>query len=108
MDEHDFGAFLRARRDVLSPHDAGLPVSGDRRVHRLRREEVARLAGVSTDYYTRLEQGRERRPSDQAMDAIARALQLDEAAAAHSGSCSRDGSAPGSVDQPVRMPADGS
>jgi transcriptional regulator with XRE-family HTH domain len=71
------GEFLRARRAKLEPADVGLPSSGTRRVAGLRREEVAVLAGVSADYYTRLEQGRERSPSGQVVDAIARALQLD-------------------------------
>lgn len=65
------------------PGQAGLPEGGDRRVRGLRREEVALLAGVSADYLTRLEQGRERSPSVQVLDAIARALQLDVHAATH-------------------------
>ncbi|CAL9333209.1 helix-turn-helix domain-containing protein [Streptomyces sp. enrichment culture] len=77
------GGFLRARRARLRPDDLGIPFSGRRRVPGLRREEVAALAGVSTDYYTRLEQGRERHPSPQTLDAVARALRLDDAAVAH-------------------------
>ncbi|MEU3340610.1 helix-turn-helix transcriptional regulator [Streptomyces sp. NPDC006668] len=77
------GGFLRARRARLRPEDVGIPFSGRRRVPGLRREEVATLAGVSTDYYTRLEQGRERHPSQQILEAVARALQLDEEAVAH-------------------------
>jgi transcriptional regulator with XRE-family HTH domain len=80
---NELGEFLRARRDLVTPADAGLPDDGERRVPGLRREEVALLAGVSADYYTRLEQGRERHPSEQVLDAIARALWLDEHAAAH-------------------------
>ncbi|MBU7597960.1 helix-turn-helix transcriptional regulator [Streptomyces sp. P38-E01] len=76
-------AFLRARRARLRPEDVGLPVSGRRRVPGLRREEVAILAGVSTDYYMRLEQGRERHPSEQVLQALAGALHLDEEAADH-------------------------
>ena len=76
------GLFLRARRAALSPGDAGLPASGRRRVPGLRREEVARLAGVSTDYYVRLEQGRQPRPSRQVLDAVAKALRLDRNAVA--------------------------
>lgn len=72
----ELGQFLRARRSEVSPAVAGLPDVGARQVVGLRREEVAELAGVSTDYYTRLEQGRERRPSAQVLTAIARALQL--------------------------------
>lgn len=81
--ENDLGDFLRARRDAVTPAAAGLPDDGHRRVPGLRRDEVALLAGVSTDYYTRLEQGRERRPSEQALRAIAQALRLNEAAAEH-------------------------
>ncbi|MFG2224988.1 helix-turn-helix domain-containing protein [Streptomyces sp. NPDC048644] len=81
--ENALGDFLRARRDLLSPEDVGLRSYTVRRVKGLRREEVALLAGVSTDYYTRLEQGRERHPSHQVLDAVARALRLDAAAAQH-------------------------
>ncbi|WP_405594269.1 helix-turn-helix transcriptional regulator [Streptomyces sp. NBC_01092] len=81
--ENALGDFLRARRSQLRPEDTGLPASGRRRVPGLRREEVATLAGVSTDYYTRLEQGRERRPSQQILEAVARALHLDDEAVAH-------------------------
>ncbi|MGW7576494.1 helix-turn-helix transcriptional regulator [Streptomyces sp. NPDC054765] len=83
MNTNDLGEFLRACRDVVSPDAVGLVSHTVRRVKGLRREEVALLAGVSTDYYMRLEQGRERRPSEQVLDALARALRLDEAAAAH-------------------------
>ncbi|WP_285029546.1 helix-turn-helix transcriptional regulator [Mycolicibacterium sp. lyk4-40-TYG-92] len=74
---NELGAFLRARRASLSPRQAGVPADLPRRVSGLRRQEVAELAGVSTDYYTRLEQGREQHPSDQVLQAISRALQLD-------------------------------
>ncbi|MEU9124574.1 helix-turn-helix transcriptional regulator [Streptomyces sp. NPDC048506] len=77
------GEYLRARRALLTPEQAGLPVSGRRRVAGLRREEVAILAGVSTDYYVRLEQGRERHPSAQVVEALAGALGLDGDAVAH-------------------------
>ncbi|WP_371778538.1 helix-turn-helix domain-containing protein [Streptosporangium subroseum] len=70
------GEFLRARRQVTAPEQAGLPRSGRCRTPGLRREEVARLAGVSTDYYIRLEQGRERHPSDRVLDALVRTLDL--------------------------------
>ncbi|WP_371780992.1 helix-turn-helix transcriptional regulator [Streptosporangium subroseum] len=70
------GEFLRARREVTTPEQVGLLDVGVRRTPGLRREEVAMLAGVSTDYYVRLEQGRERRPSDQVLTALARVLCL--------------------------------
>ena len=76
-DDNALGEFLRARRNEVSPAAAGLPVTGDRRVPGLRREEVALLAGLSTDYYTRLEQGRELHPSEQVVTAVSRALLLD-------------------------------
>ncbi|WP_431905783.1 helix-turn-helix transcriptional regulator [Amycolatopsis thermoflava] len=72
------GDFLRARRELVTPEQARIPVHGVRRVPGLRREEVAMLAGISADYYLRLEQGRDRRPSVQVLESIARALQLDE------------------------------
>ncbi len=76
--------FLRRARAAGDPHRPGLPSDGRiRRVAGLRREEVAFLAGVSTDYYTRLEQGRRIVPSGQVLDALARALDLDEAGRAH-------------------------
>jgi transcriptional regulator with XRE-family HTH domain len=70
--------FLRTRRDLLKPADVGLPEGDRRRVVGLRREEVAMLAGISAEYYLRLEQGRERQPSDQVLESLARALQLDD------------------------------
>lgn len=77
-------AFLSTRRDRLTPDQAGLPAyGGNRRVPGLRREEVALLAGVSVDYYTRLERGDLSGASDSVLDALARALQLDEAETAH-------------------------
>ncbi|MFI5606753.1 helix-turn-helix transcriptional regulator [Amycolatopsis sp. NPDC051903] len=72
------GDYLRTRRQRLTPAEAGLPGHGHRRVPGLRREEVAFLAGVSADYYVRLEQGRDRHPSEQVLLGIARALRLDE------------------------------
>lgn len=77
------GDFLRARREALKPQDVGLPEYGRRRVPGLRREEVALLAGVSSDYYIRLEQGRENSPSPQVLEAVAQALKLDAEAADH-------------------------
>lgn len=77
------GDFLRAQRARVSPTDVGLPSVEGRRVSGLRREEVAVLAGVSVDYYTRLEQGRERTPSAQVVDAICGALRLSPDARQH-------------------------
>lgn len=74
----EISGFLRSRRAGITPEEAGLPSDGRiRRVPGLRRDEVARLAGVSTEYYTRLEQGRAANPSPEVIDAIARALRLD-------------------------------
>lgn len=82
----DLADFLKRARSTSDPQRAGLPVDHRiRRVQGLRREEVALLAGVSTDYYTRLEQGRPINPSAGVLDAIARALNLDEAGRAHLG-----------------------
>src|ERR1700761_8519438 len=76
--------FLVSRRARIAPEQAGLPVyGGNRRVAGLRREEVALLAGVSIDYYVRLERGRAAGASDSVLEGIARALQLDEAERAH-------------------------
>ncbi|MGW1733794.1 helix-turn-helix transcriptional regulator [Streptomyces sp. NBC_01724] len=82
-DSTPLGEFLRARREALKPQDVGLPGHGRRRVPGLRREEVAMLAGVSSDYYMRLEQGRESSPSPQVIDAVADALHLDDEAVDH-------------------------
>lgn len=78
MSTTPFGEFLRSRRAQLSPTDVGLVSSGARRVAGLRREEVALLAQTSVDYYVRLEQGRERHPSVQVLDALGEALRLDD------------------------------
>ncbi|MEW2546326.1 helix-turn-helix transcriptional regulator [Streptomyces sp. NPDC047002] len=76
---NSLGDFLRARRAAVRPADVGLRVTGQRRVAGLRREEVAMLAGISTEYYLRLEQGRDRTPSAHVLDALARVLDLDPA-----------------------------
>jgi transcriptional regulator with XRE-family HTH domain len=81
--DNRIGEFLRARRELVQPEHVGIESYGRRRVPGLRREELAMLAGVSVDYYVRLEQGRERHPSEQVLDALARALQLDDTAARH-------------------------
>lgn len=77
------GEFLRARRDLVTPEQAGLPVHGPRRVPGLRREEVAMLAGISADYYLRLEQGRDTSPSRSVLESLAGVLQLDDDATAY-------------------------
>jgi len=80
----DIREFLATRRARLSPERAGLPTYGrTRRVPGLRREEVALLAGISVEYYTRLERGNARGVSDDVLESVSRALQLDEAEHAH-------------------------
>jgi transcriptional regulator with XRE-family HTH domain len=80
----ELGRFLHARRTQTSPEQVGLTVgTGLRRTPGLRREELATLAGMSIDYYVRLERGKETRPSPSVLDALARALQLDEAEHQH-------------------------
>jgi transcriptional regulator with XRE-family HTH domain len=77
-DPNTLGAYLRARRELVTPQQAGIPDVGVRRVPGLRREEVAMLAGISADYYLRLERGRDRHPSVQVLESIARVLRLDD------------------------------
>ena len=77
MSSTELGTFLKARRGHVQPTDVGITARPGRRVSGLRREEVALLAGVSVDYYTRLEQGRERNPSPAVLNALAGALDLD-------------------------------
>jgi transcriptional regulator with XRE-family HTH domain len=80
----DLREFLRSRRARLSPGELGISgTPGSRRVPGLRREELAALAGVSVDYYVRLEQGRNLNPSDAVLDSIARALRLNDAERVH-------------------------
>ncbi len=77
--ESDVREFLSTRRDRLTPEQAGLPAyGGNRRVKGLRREEVALLAGVSVDYYVRMERGNLSGASDSVLESLARALQLDD------------------------------
>ncbi|MEW2259683.1 helix-turn-helix transcriptional regulator [Streptomyces sp. NPDC047869] len=84
MDDRDeVSAFLRSRRDKITPEQAGLPVYGQRRVPGLRRGEVAMLAGVSVEYYTRLERGNLKGVSDSVLDALAQALRLDDTERMH-------------------------
>jgi len=73
-----FADYLRARRNRLKPEDVGLPSGSGRRVPGLRREEVATLAGISPDYYLRIEQGRDHKISDQVLASLARALRLND------------------------------
>jgi transcriptional regulator with XRE-family HTH domain len=77
------GEYLRARRDLVQPTDVGIVSLTPRRVVGLRRDEVAQRAGISQEYYLRLEQGRDRQPSDQVLHALGRALRLDPAAVDH-------------------------
>jgi transcriptional regulator with XRE-family HTH domain len=79
----EMAAFLRNRRERLTPHQVGLPITGRRRTPGLRREEVAQLAGVGVTWYTWLEQGRDIHPSEQVLGAVARTLQLDPYESAH-------------------------
>lgn len=76
-------AFLRSRRERVQPQDVGLPAGPRRRTPGLRREEVAVLAHISTEYYVRLEQGRAPRPSSTVLAALAGALQLTDAESDH-------------------------
>ncbi|GAA3277431.1 helix-turn-helix domain-containing protein [Dactylosporangium vinaceum] len=83
-DRAALGAFLRSRRDRLTPAQAGIaPFPGPRRVPGLRKEELAVLAGLSPDHYSRLEQGRQHTVTDEVVRALARALQLDDVERAH-------------------------
>ncbi|AWS43569.1 helix-turn-helix transcriptional regulator [Streptosporangium sp. 'caverna'] len=101
------GAFLRTRRAQVEPHDVGLPTADRRRVPGLRREEIAQLAGVSPDYYTRLEQGRQRTASRAVLDGVAGALRLTADERSHlytlAGIADADGTSPGA---PARRTVD--
>ncbi|MFI5776389.1 helix-turn-helix transcriptional regulator [Nocardia sp. NPDC051570] len=79
----ELGRYLRARRERVRPAEVGLPTAGVRRTPGLRREELATLAGVSVDYYVRLERGRETNPSAAVLSRLAEALLMTEAEAAH-------------------------
>lgn len=81
--QDELAAYLRARRDALLPRDVGLTAGPRRRAPGLRRDEVALLASMSTDYYERIEQGRGPQPSPAMLGAIARALRLDLTERAH-------------------------
>ena len=101
------GEFLQSRRSAIRPQDAGLARYGARRrVSGLRREELAQLAGVSVSYYTRLEQGQANNVSDEVLEAIARALQLDPASRSHLFTLARPGRAvPGRTRRATSAPA---
>jgi transcriptional regulator with XRE-family HTH domain len=98
------GEYLKARRELVTPEVVGLPRGARRRVPGLRREELALLAGISPDYYLRLEQGRDTHPSSQVLEALARALQLDADAVAYLHSLAADPPHPRPV-RPERVPA---
>jgi transcriptional regulator with XRE-family HTH domain len=98
--ESQLGDFLRTRRARLHPEEVGLPRNGSRRVAGLRREELALLSGLSADYYVRLEQGRQR-PSVQVVEALSRALRLNDVETAYLTDLSR---ANPETDEPSREP----
>ncbi|MFI7612048.1 helix-turn-helix transcriptional regulator [Nonomuraea terrae] len=83
MDRRELAAFLRSRRERITPADVGLPAGSRRRTPGLRREEAAQLAFISTEYYTRLEQARAPRPSREVLAGLARALRLSDAERDH-------------------------
>ncbi|MBO8195763.1 helix-turn-helix domain-containing protein [Streptomyces oryzae] len=83
MDRRELAAFLRGRRERITPAEVGLPAGPRRRTPGLRREEVAQLAFISAEYYTRLEQARAPRPSREVLAGLARALRLSDAERAH-------------------------
>ncbi|MFI6165944.1 helix-turn-helix domain-containing protein [Nocardia sp. NPDC051052] len=83
LDDNQLGSFLRTRREKVDAASAGVVDTTRRRVTGLRREELALLAGVSPSYYIRIEQGRDRNPSREILEALARALRLDDAERAY-------------------------
>ncbi|WP_031068581.1 helix-turn-helix transcriptional regulator [Streptomyces sp. NRRL WC-3742] len=93
----DLGEFLQARRALITPQSAGLRGGGRRRVPGLRREELAQLAGISVEYYQRLEQGRARHPSEEVLDALAEVLRLDGVERAHLHVLARPARRPGTT-----------
>ncbi|HEX5993834.1 MAG TPA: helix-turn-helix transcriptional regulator [Jiangellales bacterium] len=103
---NEIGDFLTSRRAKITPQQAGLPAyGGHRRVSGLRREEVALLAGVSVDYYTRLERGNAGGVSDRVLEALARALRLDEAERQHLFDLARAASTSPATTRARRRPA---
>lgn len=103
----DLGSYLRTRRAAIAPEDVGLPVWGARRVPGLRREELAQLAGISINYYTRLEQGQSTNASESIIDALARALQLDDTERQHLHTLARPGPAVRRSPPPEETPGAG-
>ena len=101
----DVREFLVASRARVTPQQVGLPTGGERRVPGLRREEVAMLAGVSIDYYTRLERGNIAGASDSVLDAIAQALRLDDVERAHLFNLAHSAPATVRKRRPQRSPA---
>ncbi|MET8335312.1 helix-turn-helix transcriptional regulator [Streptosporangium canum] len=100
-----FGAFLKSRRDRVTPAEIGLRTFGTaRRVPGLRREELAQLAGVSAGYYTRLEQGQAETASKQVLDALARVLQLDRIETVHLHNLAQQSARPGLSEPPQEEP----
>jgi transcriptional regulator with XRE-family HTH domain len=83
VDRRELGAFLRSRRERITPAEVGLPAGPRRRTPGLRREEAAQLAFISTEYYARLEQARAPRPSREVLAGLARALRLSDAERVH-------------------------
>lgn len=81
--DRELGRFLKSRREAAQPAECGVLTGPRRRVRGLRREEVAQLAGISVEYYVRLEQGRARGPSPEVLDALARTLRLDDVERRH-------------------------
>src|SRR6516225_9655959 len=88
------GDYLKARRARVTPAEVGLVPGPRRRVAGLRRDELAMLAGISSEYLQRLEQGRDRHPSAEVLDSIARALRMDAKATAHLHQLARSASRP--------------
>ena len=97
MPDSELASYLRARRELVRPEDVGIADLGRRRVPGLRRSELASLAGISPEYYVRLEQGRAGRPSAQVLDALAGALRLGDDARAHLHALQRDRRSVGAV-----------
>jgi transcriptional regulator with XRE-family HTH domain len=102
-EQSDLGEFLQARRKRVKPEAVGIEAFGRRRVSGLRREELAALAGVSVDYYVRLEQGRAVNPSEGVLDALGRVLALDEAELIHLQRLGRAGPRRKRASQPLEV-----